>query len=97
MVSFFAAAATVAVDAPDPPATASAPKRDEEDGLEAAAALAAPAFLRAERVSGPGEESPPEAIVVVATSSTLLPLEAALDIAQEPLHKTRARERACSP
>lgn len=45
------------------------------------AAAAAAAFLRAERVSGPGEASS-DAIVVDATSSTLLlPLDAAFDIA----------------
>ena len=76
--SFFAAA--VALEPRDPRAAASAPKRDEEDGLAAAAAAAAAAFLRVERVSGPGEESSPVAIVV-ATSSTLLPLDAAFDIA----------------
>ena len=56
-------------------------------GAAAPAVAPAAAFLRAERVSGPGEESSPVvAIVVVATSSTLLlPLDAAFDIAHEPL------------
>ena len=94
VVSFFVAVAVpVAFKARDPPvaAAASAPKRDEDvDGLVFPAA----AFLRAERVSGPGEDSSPITIVVDAMSSTLLlllpPLEAALDI-ESSLARSRVR------